>query len=48
MILEKTSHDEIEQILKLGRDVKVIPWTARASSRSKTELDFDHMYELLY
>ena len=32
----KTFHDELQQILKLGRDIKVIPWTARASLRSKT------------
>ena len=35
MKLEKTFHDEIQQILKLGSAIKVIPWTARASSRSK-------------
>ena len=35
MKLEKTFHDEIQQFLKLGLDIKVIPWTVRASSRSK-------------
>ena len=35
MKLEKTFHDEIQQFLKLGRDIKVIPWTAGESSRSK-------------
>ena len=38
MKLEKTFHDEIEQLLKLGCFIKVIPWTARASSRSKKSL----------
>ena len=35
MKLEKTFHDEIQQFLKLGWDIKVIPWTAGESSRSK-------------
>ena len=35
MKLEKMFHDEIQQFLKLGWDIKVIPWTAGASSRSK-------------
>ena len=35
MKLEKTFHDEIEQFSKLGREIKVIPWTAGESSRSK-------------
>ena len=35
MKLEKTFHDEIQQILKLGSAIKVIPWTAGESSRSK-------------
>ena len=30
-------HDEIQQFLKLGLDIKVIPWTDRASSRSKID-----------
>ena len=35
MKLEKTILDEIQQILKLGSAIKVIPWTAGESSRSK-------------
>jgi hypothetical protein len=38
MKLEKTFHDEIQQFLKLGWDIKVIPWTAGESSRSKMSM----------
>ena len=43
MKLEKTFHDEIEQFLKLGWDIKVIPWTAGESSRSKIYVIFIRM-----
>ena len=39
MKLEKTFHDEIQQILELGSPVKVIPWTAGESSRSKNAFE---------
>ena len=35
MKLEKIFHEEIQQFLKFGWDIKMIPWTAGASSRSK-------------
>ena len=37
MKLEKTFHDEIQQIFKLSSLIKVIPWTAGESSRSKIQ-----------
>ena len=36
MKLEKTFHDEIQQIFKLSSLIKAIPWTAGESSRSKS------------
>ena len=37
MKLEKTFHDEIQQILKHSSLIKVISWTAGESSQSKIE-----------
>jgi hypothetical protein len=38
MKLEKKIHDKTQQILKFGSAIKVIPWTPRVSSRSKTNI----------